>query len=185
MLIETANGVRKLKLFLRDGKVSSVSVDMGKVEYKTKKVPVITDETELINKPIYIDDHKYDVTCLSIGNAHCVIFLNSIDALNLENIGPKFEYSDIFPDRTNVEFVRVVNSETLSVRVWERGNGETQACGTGACAAVAAAVENGYCVNNTDVAVQLKGGEVFVNYNNGRVTMSGGASYVFEGTFEY
>lgn len=183
--IETGSGIKRLKLFTRDGKVSSVAVDMGKISLSPKDIPVITEKGRLINSPITIDGTEYLATCLSVGNPHCVVFCDGIDSLDLENLGPKFEYAGIFPERVNAEFVRVVNENTLRMRVWERGNGETLACGTGACAAVVAAVENGYCREGEDITVKLLGGDLLVNYSAGSVTLTGGATTVFEGTFEY
>ncbi|MBQ3064818.1 MAG: carbamoyl-phosphate synthase large subunit [Clostridia bacterium] len=183
--IETVSGINKLHLYLRDGKVNSVSVDMGKAELLAKNIPVETDLEKVINAPVYIGGTQYDVTCVSVGNPHCVSFVSALDALDLAALGPKFEYADMFPDRVNVEFVRVVNKTTLRVRVWERGNGETLACGTGACAAVVAACENGYCEKGTDIAVKLPGGTMTVNYTDERVLLNGSAVMVYSGSFEY
>jgi carbamoyl-phosphate synthase large subunit len=183
--VETASGVKKLRLFLRNGKVNSVSVDMGNVSFDPGSVPVITAEPKLVNSPVTIGGTEYNVTVLSVGNPHCVVFSDEIDGLDLKTLGPKFEHADIFPDRVNTEFVRAVDRNTLRVRVWERGIGETLACGTGACAAVAAAVENGLCGQGADVIVKLPGGDLTVNYRDGRATLTGGAEFVFDGTFEY
>ena len=185
LTVETADGVKHLQLFCRDGLVSSVTVNMGKVRWKAEEVPVITDKERLINSPIRIGDREYSVTCLSVGNPHCVVFCDSIDACNLEELGPRFEHAEIFPERINTEFVRVVNRTNLRMRVWERGIGETLACGTGACAAAAAAVENGFCDRGADIHVSLPGGELLVNYTEDRVLLTGGATKVFEGTFAY
>ena len=183
--VETASGVHRLRLYIRDGKVSSVSVDMGRAELSAKAVPVICEKEKMINAPVMIGGGEYSVTCLSVGNPHCVVFCDSIDALELERIGPEFEYAPLFPERVNAEFVRVVNKTTLRMRTWERGSGETLACGTGACAAVIAACELGFCDKGSDVTVNLLGGELTVNYTDERVTLSGEAVKVFEGCFEY
>ena len=183
--VETASGVHRLRLYIRDGKVSSVSVDMGRAELSAKAVPVICEKEKMINAPVMIGGGKYSVTCLSVGNPHCVVFCDSIDALDLKRIGPEFEYAPLFPERVNAEFVRVVNKTTLRMRTWERGSGETLACGTGACAAVIAACELGFCDKGSDVTVNLLGGELTVNYTDERVTLSGEAVKVFEGSFEY
>ena len=183
--VETASGVHRLRLYIRDGKVSSVSVDMGKAVLNTAAVPVASDSERMINAPVTIGGESYRVTCLSVGNPHCVVFCDSVDAVQLDSIGPAFEYAPIFPERVNAEFVRVVNKTTLRVRTWERGNGETLACGTGACAAVIAACENGYCDKGSNVTVNLLGGELTVNYTDERVILTGDAVKVFEGTFEY
>jgi carbamoyl-phosphate synthase large subunit len=183
--VETASGVKTLRLFLRDGKVNSVSVDMGRVSLEAADVPVKTALPRLVNSTVTVGGREYAVTCLSVGNPHCVVFCGEIDALELDKLGPEFEYADIFPDRVNTEFVRVVDRNTLRVRVWERGSGETLACGTGACAAAVAAVENGLCQGGRDITVKLPGGDLLVNYSDGGVVLTGGAAFVFEGAFEY
>jgi carbamoyl-phosphate synthase large subunit len=183
--IETASGVKRLTLFIRDGAVSSVSVDMGAVSFRAADVPVLTAGEEFAEEKISIGGTEYTATCLSVGNPHCVVFCEKIDELELSKLGPQFEYADIFPERVNTEFVRVVDENTLRLRVWERGNGETMACGTGACAAVAAAVRLGLCREGSDVTVKLAGGDLLVNYSCGRATLTGGAAFAFEGTFEF
>ena len=119
-----------------------------------------------------------------MGNPHCVVFLNNVDGLKLEKIGTQFEHADIFPDRINTEFVKFINKNLLKIRVWERGNGETMSCGTGACAAVVAACENGLCRKGEDVIVKLPGGELVINYTDDGVYMTGDATTVFEGEIE-
>ena len=184
MSIETGSGVKRLKLFLRDGRVSSVTVDMGKANFDPKALPAVA-EKPIIHYPLRVGGKKCPVTCLSVGNPHCVVFYDGIDSLDLKAIGPLFEFAPEFPERINTEFVRVVDRHTLRMRVWERGNGETLACGTGACAAVAAAVENGYCDAGSDVKVTLLGGDLIVNYTPEKVTLTDNAKLVFEGSFEY
>ena len=132
-----------------------------------------------------MDGVDYEATCLSIGNPHCVVFTDKPDAVDLENLGPKFEHHPLFPERINTEFVRVVNRTTIRVRVWERGNGATLACGTGACAAAVAAVENGLCDGNTDILVKMPGGDLIVGVSDEGVTLTGDAMMVFEGKLEY
>ncbi len=183
--IETVSGIYDLKLYLRDGKVSSVSVNMGKADLSAKSLPAAVSEDRLINSPVVIGRKEYRVTCCSVGNPHCVVFCDSLDGLDLASIGPQFEYAEIFPERINTEFVRVINKTTLRMRVWERGNGETLACGTGACAAVIAAVENGYCEKGVDITVKLLGGDLTVNYTEEKILLTGNAVMVFEGEFEY
>ena len=185
MTVETVSGVHNLKLYIRDGKVSSVSADMGRAQYESKNIPVKVDADEVINLPVTIDGKDYSITALSVGNPHCVIFCDEIDSLPLSETGPKFEYADIFPERINTEFVRVINKTTLRMRVWERGNGETLACGTGACAAVCAACRNGLCDYGKDVTVKLAGGDLTVNCTDERITLTGNTVLVFEGEFEY
>lgn len=185
MTIESASGVHNLKLYIRDGKVSSVMADMGKASFEAKKIPVRTASTEIINMPVTIDGKSVNITALSVGNPHCVIFCDELDSLELSKIGPKFEYADIFPERINTEFVRVINKNLLRMRVWERGNGETLACGTGACAAAIAACKIGLCEMGKDVTVKLSGGDLIVNYTDERITLTGNTVLVFEGEFDY
>jgi len=183
--IETASGIKQLQLFTRNGKVSSVTVNMGRAELQTDKIPVQTAKDTVINESICIADKEYKVTCLSIGNPHCVLFVDNVDKIDIEKTGPLFETAPIFPERINTEFVRVVNSRTLKMRVWERGNGETPACGTGACAAVIAAVENGLCSKGEDITVKLRGGDLIVNYTDEAVYLTGDCSLIFTGEIEY
>ncbi len=185
LTVETGGGVRSLRLFLRDGEVSSVQVDMGRASLKAAKIPAVSDLDTLVDAPVTIGGKDYNVTCVNVGNPHCVVFCDAIDGLNLEEIGPQFENDPMFPERVNTEFVRVVNRHTLRMRVWERGSGETLACGTGACAAVVAACENGLCDKGSDVKVSVLGGELTVNYSDARVLLTGGAGVVYEGSFLY
>ena len=183
--IETASGIYSLKLYLRDGKVNSVSVDMGKVNFDAELVPVISDTPQVIDREIEIAGNRYNISCVSIGNPHCVVFCDALDALDLEKIGPQFEYADIFPERVNTEFVRIINATTIRARVWERGNGETLACGTGACAAAAVSVKKGLCEAGKEITVKLAGGDLSVNYTEERTILTGNAVLVYEGEFEY
>ena len=185
MTVETASGVKRLRLYLRDGKVSSVTADMGRAEFAPADVPVAFEGERMVNESVTVGGEEYRATCLSMGNPHCVVFSPAIDALDLERIGPLFEHDPIFPERVNAEFVRVVSRHELRMRCWERGSGETLACGTGACAAVAAAVENGLCDAGTDVQVSVLGGELIVNYTPERVLLTGGVTLVYDGSFEY
>ena len=141
--IETAGGIKNLKLYILDGEVSSVCVNMGKPELRTNLIPVNIKTEKAINYPITLLGKQYYITCVSMGNPHCVVFDNRMDTIDIQKLGPVFESADIFPEKVNTEFVRVINKNTLKMRVYERSNGETWACGTGACAAVVAAVENG------------------------------------------
>ncbi len=183
--IETGSGVHRMRLFLRDGKVSSVAVDMGVANLNSRDIPALVEESRMVDYPLSIAGTTYRVTAVNVGNPHCVVFQDAIDDLDLDRIGPQFEFAPVFPDRVNTEFVRVVNKTTLRMRVWERGNGETLACGTGACAAAVAAVENGLCSANTDIRVKLMGGDLIVNVQEDRIILSGSALMVFEGEFEY
>lgn len=183
--IETASGVRKLRLYIYNSKVRSALVDMGKAELHPKKVPCLLDGDKVINRKVKIGDKDYNITAVSMGNPHCVVFCDHVDSVDLETLGPVFENSPIFPQRVNAEFVRIVNPATIKMRVWERGNGETLACGTGACAAVVAAVENGYCSKGEDITVKLPGGDLIVNYTDEGVYLTGNADLAFEGVVEY
>ena len=183
--IEIAGRVHHLRAYLRDGKVNSVSADMGKACFAADQVPVAAKTPEMVNQPLTIGGKEYTVTCVSVGNPHCVVFADAIDGIDLTDIGPQFEFAEIFPERVNTEFVRVINPTTLRLRVWERGNGETLACGTGACAAVAAAVKNGICPADKDIVVKLAGGDLTVRYTEEKITLTGEATHVFEGEFEY
>ena len=183
--IETASGIRHLSLYTRNGKVSSVTVDMGKAELKPNHIPVLLDGESVINRPVTINGEEVHISCCSVGNAHCVVFVDNVDKVDVAKIGPQFETAPIFPERINTEFVRVVNSNTLKMRVWERGNGETLACGTGACAAVICAVENGYCKKGENITVKVRGGDLIVNYTDEKVTLTGDCSLVYTGEIEY
>ncbi len=185
MSVETASGIKKLSVFTRNGRVSSVTVDMGKAELEPSKIPVSLDCEKIIDYPAVIGNGSYNINCCSVGNPHCVVFVDNVDKIDLQNTGAQFETADIFPERINTEFVRVVNSTTLKMRVWERGNGETQACGTGACAAVICSVENGYCSKGENVTVKVKGGDLIVNYTDEKVTLTGDCNLVYKGEIEY
>ncbi len=182
--IETLSGIKTLKVNKENGKVKLLRVDMGKAELNPKNIPVISEKEKIINENINIENVEYKMTCVSMGNPHAVIFTKNIDDLELEKIGPKFENNNIFPERINTEFVEIIDDKTLKMRVWERGSGETLACGTGACAVAVAAVENGICNKNEDIVVKLKGGDLVINYTDETVFMTGPAENVFEGTIE-
>ena len=134
--------------------------------------------------PLTVDGTKYDVTCLSVGTPHCVVFCGFVDKVDVEKIGPLFENNAAFPNRTNTEFVRVVGRNELKMRTWERGNGETPAGGTGACAAAIAAVLNGYCPMDENITVQVKGGTLIVKYTGDTVYLTGQSDTVYEGEIE-
>ncbi|MBR2078757.1 MAG: carbamoyl-phosphate synthase large subunit [Clostridia bacterium] len=185
MTIETGAGIKELKLYVSNKRVTSVQVNMGKPDFSTKALPCTLDEDEIIDYPITIGAGSYNITCLSVGNPHCVVFKKDIDSIDINKVGPYFEKADIFPERINTEFVRVVNRNTIKMRAYERGNGETFACGTGACAAVVAAVENGFCKKGEEIIVKLKGGDLAVTYNDDGIFMTGNAVLVYEGEAEY
>ena len=183
--VETGSGVKRLRLRLRDGRVSSATVDMGRPSLAPADLPTTLEGERLVNVPLRVDGQTWPVTCVSVGNPHCVVFLDAIDGLDLAELGPKFEHHAAFPQRVNTEFVRVVNRHTLRVRVWERGSGETLACGTGACAAAVAAVENGLCDRDSDILVNVLGGELSVRVTDAGVFLTGSATTVYDGSFEY
>lgn len=184
--VETEHGVNEVKLFCFNGKVRSASVNLGQVCLAGKEIPCVWDEERIVDKEIDIAGGKYKVTLVNIGNPHCVVFCDKVDDVDIETVGPLFEHSEYFPKRINTEFIRVVNSVTIKMRVWERGNGETWACGTGAAAAVVAAVLNGYCQRDTNITVKLRGGDLIANYrSDGTVELMGPVKTTFEGKIEF
>ncbi len=183
--IETLSGIKHLDLNVIDGKVASVKVDMGKASLVPSDIPVLTDKERFVDEPLTICDKEYRLTAVSMGNPHAVTYLDEIKSLDLENIGPHFENCPRFPERVNTEFVRMIDEKTLDMRVWERGSGETYACGTGACATVVASVVNGICKKNTPVTVRLIGGELTITVlDDMRVIMEGTATKVYDGVYE-
>ena len=186
ILIETLRGIKKLKAIRISGdeEVTNLCVDMGKANLNAKDVPVNLDQNTIINYPIQICEKKYNITCVSMGNPHCIVFCKNVDDIDIEKIGPMFEKNPIFPNGVNTEFIEIIDDSTLKMRVWERGSGETMACGTGACAAAVAAVENGYCKKNQEIKVKLKGGDLTIKYTDKTVLMTGPAQKSFEGEIE-
>jgi diaminopimelate epimerase len=184
--IETLSGIKTLYITDKDGVAETITVDMGKAELSPEKIPAIADCDTIIDTAITVDGNSYNITAVSMGNPHAVTFCDEIESLNLEKIGPHFEHHEMFPQGVNTEFIRVIDESTLQMRVWERGSGETFACGTGACAAAVAAVLNGYCKHDTEITVHLVGGDLFITYkNDGTVFMRGPATKVFDGVYEY
>jgi len=184
MTIETLSGIKTVQVHTQNGSVYSVKVDMGKAELAPSKIPVLLPGESIINEPVEIGGRSYNITCVSMGNPHAVVFWDELDSLNIAEIGPLFEHHELFPDRVNTEFVKVIDRNTIRMRVWERGSGETLACGTGACAAAVAAVLNGYCDKGKDIRVLLLGGELIIRYTDETVFMTGDCSKVFEGVVE-
>ena len=184
MDIETMSGIKKLYLSTKSGSASSVRVDMGKVELCPAKIPVMLPGKSIISAPITIGAEEYAITCVSVGNPHTVVFCDNVDQYDVPGIGPLFENDKLFPDRTNTEFVEVISRNCLKMRVWERGSGETRACGTGACASASAAVLNGLCDKDSDIKVQLPGGDLVIRYTDEAVYMTGECVKVFDGTVE-
>ena len=185
MKIETAKGVCDVKVYSFGGAVNSASVNLGKAELAGENIPCTFKEEKIVNKPIKVNGKDYSLTLVNVGNPHAVIFSEKVDAENVEKIGTELENCEYFPEGINTEFIRIVNKVTIKMRVWERGSGETWACGTGACAAVVASVLNGYCDKETNVTVKLRGGDLTVNYHeNGDVELMGSVKTVYEGTLE-
>ena len=185
LTVETASGVKTVTLYTTNGKVTSASVDMGKAALDASGLKFPIAEPQVVDYPVRIAGRPYRITCVDMGNPHCVVFCDRVDDVDIGFIGPRFEHAPYFPERTNTEFVRVVNPSTIKMRVWERGSGETMACGTGACAAVAAAVANGLCEKGRDITVRVKGGELIVHYTDEGVTLTGDAKLVYTGEIEY
>jgi len=179
--IETKSGVKELYLFIKNERVYSVKVNMGRAELAPEKIPVKLTGESAIAKPITICEKEYSITCVSMGNPHAVNFVENVAGLDLQKIGPLFENNALFPEKVNTEFVELLGRNCLKMRVWERGSGETQACGTGACASAVAAVLNGHCDKDTDIKVQLPGGELIIKYTDEAVYMTGNCVKVFEG----
>ncbi len=184
LMVETLSGIKTLAVTAKDGQFVSARVDMGKAELCPDKIPARFAGDSVINKPLVVDGNKYFVTCVSMGNPHCVIFTDDPYVLDLERIGEKFERHEAFPERTNTEFVRIDGRNEITMRVWERGSGETWACGTGACAAAVASVLNGYCDKGEDILVHLRGGDLTIRYTDKTVFMTGGAELAFVGEVE-
>lgn len=182
--VDTLAGIKYLKLNVVDGKVASVRVNMGKPILKASEIPVVAGDGQVIAEPIEVDGKTYEMTCVSMGNPHAILFVDSTENLPMEEIGPKFENHERFPERTNTEFVQVVDRNTLKMRVWERGAGETLACGTGACASLVAAVLNGRCDNTA--RLELLGGTLLITWDRDEdiVYMEGPATTVFTGCYE-
>ncbi len=184
MTIETDFGIKQLTLIKRNGKVWGASVAMGKPSLNPASLPMLVEGETFINQPITVLGKQYLATCLSVGNPHIVIFCDNPEQIPVEKIGYHFEHHEWFPERVNVEFVRVFNRNVLDMRVWERGNGYTHACGTGSCAAVVAAVVNGYCAMGEEITVKQPGGDLKISYDGENVIMTGSAENLFDGVVE-
>ena len=181
----SGGAVKYLKLTVENGKVKKVRVNMGEPILKPSEIPVVGEGDKLVAAPIVVDNQVYEMTCVSMGNPHAVVFMDGVDDLKIEEIGPKFEQHERFPDRVNTEFVERMDRKNLKMRVWERGNGETRACGTGACAAVVAAVENGLCPKGETITVKVTGGDLLVTYDDDGVRLTGNAELAFTGVTTY
>ena len=182
--IDTLSGIKTIDLTVENGRAIAAKVDMGAPILKPADIPMNFDGEIVVDQMLEVDGKTWKVTAVSMGNPHCVTFVDDVDSLDLEKIGPSFENHPAFPDRVNTEFVRVIDEHTLQMRVWERGSGETWACGTGACATVVAACLNGYCKKGEDITVHLRGGDLVIRYTDKTVMMTGPAATVFEGEIE-
>lgn len=184
--LETLSGIKVIKMTVENGKAASARVNMGEPILEGAKIPTKFDGETVVSQKLTIENKDYAVTCVSMGNPHCIVYTEApVRTLDLPRIGPNFENHPMFPDRINTEFIRVVSETELDMRVWERGSGETLACGTGACAAVVASVLNGYCGRGTDVKVNLLGGTLVINWSeNGEVYMTGPAETVCTGNID-
>lgn len=182
--VETLGGIKYLDLTVEDGKVSLVKVDMGKPELEADLIPIISEREQVIDEPIEVDGKEYHMTGVSMGNPHAVIYVDDVKGLNLEKIGPKFENHERFPKRINTEFVHCIDRQTVEMRVWERGSGETLACGTGACAVAVSSILNN--LTATQVTVKLLGGDLQIEWDRekDRVFMTGPATVVFDGVID-
>ena len=180
----SGGAVKYLKLTVENGKVKKVRVNMGEPILKPSEIPVVGDGDKLVAVPIVVDNQVYEMTCVSMGNPHAVVFLDDVENLKREEIGPRFEQHERFPDRVNTEFVERIDRKNLKMRVWERGSGETMACGTGACATAVAAILNGYA--ERDVTVHLLGGDLEISWDetDNCGYMTGPAATVFTGEFD-
>ena len=182
--VETLGGIKYLDLTVEDGKVSLVKVDMGKPELEADLIPIISEREQVIDEPIEVDGKEYHMTGVSMGNPHAVIYVDDVKGMDLEKIGPKFENHERFPKRINTEFVHCIDRQTVEMRVWERGSGETLACGTGACAVAVSSILNN--LTDTQVTVKLLGGDLQIEWDRekDRVFMTGPATVVFDGVID-
>lgn len=183
--LETLSGIKIIKITVKDGKVVAARVNMGAPILKGYEIPTNFDGETVVSQKLTVDKKTCDVTCVSMGNPHCVLYVDDVHALDLPRIGPKFEHHEMFPDRINTEFIHVISETEFDMRVWERGSGETLACGTGACAAAVASVLNGFCKRDMEIKVNLLGGTLYINWTSGGdVYMTGPAETVCTGEIE-
>lgn len=184
--LETLSGIKHIKMFIENGKVTSARVNMGAPVTDPKKIPVNLDGDIVLGHTIEVGGDEYAITCISTGNPHCVVFVEDTHAFAVDKIGPLFEHHPLFPDRVNTEFVQPIDAKTLKMRVWERGAGETLACGTGACATVAAAILNGHCKKDEDIRMLLLGGVLVIRWDSksGDIYMTGPAETVCTGEID-
>ncbi len=182
--VETLAGIKYLDFTIEDGVVQSVKVNMGSPELVPDKIPVVAEGETCISQSIVVDNTEFHMTCVSMGNPHAVVYIEDVAGLEIEKIGPKFENHERFPNRVNTEFVRVIDDSTVEMRVWERGSGETLACGTGACAVAVASILNGY--TKEQVTVKLLGGDLEIHWDRKEniIYMTGPAKIVFDGEID-
>ena len=179
--VETLRGIKHLFLEVEDGQVSLVKVDMGPAILEPEKIPVTAEGSRVVDEPLQVDGKTFRMTCVSMGNPHAVIYVDDVQGMDLEKTGPSFENHERFPNRINTEFAHVLDRNTVEMRVWERGSGETLACGTGACAVAVASILNGY--TEDQVTVRLLGGDLKIEWDReaNKVYMTGPAEVVFDG----
>ena len=184
--IATRSGIKYLDLSVKDGRVSMVKVNMGSPILTASQIPVVSSKEEVIDDPLEVDGTTYRITAVSMGNPHAIVYMDDVDSLEIDKIGPAFENHIAFPDRVNTEFVKVIDPHTVQMRVWERGSGETLACGTGACAVAVASILNGLTDGSRPVTVKLLGGnlQIFWDRQENLVYMTGPASTVFDGEID-
>ena len=184
--VSTKSGIKYLDLTVRDGKVALVRVNMGSPVLTASQIPVVSSTEEMINAPLKVNGETYYITAVSMGNPHAIVYMTDVDHLDIGEIGPYFENHMAFPDRVNTEFVEVMDAHTIKMRVWERGSGETLACGTGACAVAVASILNGHVDGEKPVTVKLLGGdlEIFWDRQENLVYMTGPAATVFDGEID-
>ena len=183
--LETLSGVKKIKIKINGDTCVGATVNMGEPILRAEDIPVVSETETVVSQKTSIGGNEYSITCVSMGNPHCVVFTDEVKTLELSKIGPRFENDKMFPERVNTEFVRVKGKNELEMRVWERGSGETLACGTGACAVAVAAVLNGYCERNREIKIDLIGGTLYINWSeDGSVYMTGPAEKICDGEIE-
>lgn len=184
--VDTKSGIKYLSLTVKNGKVNKVEVNMGSPILMANQIPVVADTEQVINQPLEVHGQTYLITAVSMGNPHAIVYMDDLDSLDIGTLGPQFENHIAFPDRINTEFVKVIDRHTLQMRVWERGAGETLACGTGACAVAVASTLNGLVEEDTPVTVKLLGGDLQILWNRQEdlVYMTGPAVTVFEGEID-
>ena len=182
--VETLAGIKYLQFFIENGKVAKVKVDMGSPILTPAEIPVVAKGERAVDEPIVVDGTEYRMTCISMGNPHTIVYVDDVKNLQIEKIGPSFEKHERFPNRVNTEFVKVLDRNTVEMRVWERGSGETLACGTGACATAVACILNG--LTEEKVIVKLLGGDLEIEWDReeNKVFMTGPAKVVFDGVWE-